>query len=123
MISRTNRFHGYGSLRHVYRRGTTIRGPLFSIKVLENPKRSQYRLAVVVAKKVHKSAVARNRIRRRLYETVRLLGPDIINPCDIVITVFHDSLIDEPIASLTQQVKKQLQQAGVLARRVQKPKV
>lgn len=114
MISRKHRFHGYGSLRFVYRNGQTVRGPLFAVKSLPNEKRKDYRLAVVVSRKVNKSAVARNRIRRRLYETVRQLEDRIETPHDIVITVFHDTLIDEPAEKLTAQVKKQLHASGIL---------
>ncbi|MBI1952358.1 ribonuclease P protein component [Candidatus Saccharibacteria bacterium] len=118
MISRRHRFHGYGSLKHVYKNGTTVRGPSFALKAILNPKRDTYRLAVVVSKKVNKSAVARNRIRRRLYEAVRQVEADIIQPYDIVLTVFHSSVADEPAATLARQVKKQLGKAGVLARRI-----
>ncbi|MBA3757264.1 ribonuclease P protein component [Candidatus Saccharibacteria bacterium] len=118
MISREHRFHGYGSLRYVYRNGVTVRGPLFSLKAAPNPKRKGYRLAVVVSRKVHKSAVARNRLRRRLYEAVRALEDSIVHPYDIVITVFQDSLVDEPPISLSKQVKRQLTQAGVLVKLV-----
>jgi ribonuclease P protein component len=114
MISRKNRFHGYGSLKYVYRHGRTVRGPLFSIRFIDNPKRKNYRLAIVVSRKVHKSAVARNRMRRRLYATVRALEDRIIGPADIVLTVFSDSLIDEPAADLEKQVKKQFKEAGLL---------
>ena len=120
MISRKHRFHGYGSLRHVYKNGATVHGPLFACRAIQNPKRDSYRLAVVVSKKVNKSAVARNRIRRRLYEAVRQLEADIIQPYDIVLTVFHSSVADEPARSLARQVKKQLTDAGVLARRVKR---
>jgi ribonuclease P protein component len=114
MISRQHRFHGYGSLRNVYRQGRTVRGPLFAVKALANPRRDGYRLAVVVSRKVSKSAVARNRIRRRLYETVRELETLITEPYDIVITVFHDSLRDIAAKDLRSQLKKQLKQAGVI---------
>ncbi len=117
MISRRHRFHGYGSLKYVYRGGTTVRGPLFTLKAIQNPKRGGYRLAVVVSRKVNKSAVARNRIRRRLYEAVRRHEADITQPYDIVMTVFHSSVTDEPAESLARQVKKQLTEAGVLAKR------
>ena len=93
MISRQHRFRGYGSLKYVYKNGATVRGPLFAVKAIENPKRDSYRLAVVVSRKVNKSAVARNRIRRRLYEAVRQLEVDIIRPYDIVLTVFHNSVL------------------------------
>src|SRR5258708_37516320 len=118
MISKRHRFHGYGSLRYVYKNGTTVRGPLFGLKTVKNPKRDSYRLAVVVSKKVNKSAVARNRIRRSLYEAVRLLEADIIQPYDIVLSVFHSSVIDEPAETLAREVKKKLGSAGILAKRV-----
>lgn len=114
MISRSNRFHGYNSLRNVYRHGKTARGPLFAVKALPNPKRQTYRLAVVVSRKVNKSAVARNRLRRRLYETARLMQDQFNGPHDIVITVFHDSLVEAAPKNLKSQLKKQLKEAGVI---------
>jgi ribonuclease P protein component len=118
MISRKHRFHGYGSLKQVYQNGRTVRGPLFAVKSLPNSKRDGYRLAVVVSRKINKSAVARNRIRRRLYEAVREMEGDIINPHDIVITVFHDTVLEATPDKLRDQLKKQLSVAGVLAKRV-----
>ena len=118
MINRAHRFHGYGSLKNVYRQGKVVRGPLFAIKTLSNPKRTNYRLAVVVSRKVSKSAVVRNRIRRRLYETVRLQERNIIGPHDIVISVFHERTADEPIENLQRQVKKLLTEAGILGKRL-----
>lgn len=118
MINRSHRFHGYGSLKNVYRHGQTVRGPLFAIKSSPNPKKPNYRLAVVVSRKVNKSAVVRNRIRRRLYEIVRQNEQDIIGPHDIVISVFNDRVADEPQASLERQVKKLLNEAGVLGKRL-----
>ncbi len=114
MISRKNRFHGYGSLKYVYRHGRTVRGPLFAIKSIDNPKRSSYRVAVVVSKKVNKSAVARNRMRRRLYEGVREMDPAITKPYDIVLTVYNEVVSEEPWANLNKQLKKQLKEAGII---------
>jgi ribonuclease P protein component len=114
MISRAHRFHGYNSLNFVYRSGQTVRGPLFAVKYTLNPKRKTYRAAVVVSKKVHKSAVARNRMRRRLYALLQELEPQINEPYDVVITVFHDSLLEEPSENLSRQLKGQLEGAGIL---------
>jgi ribonuclease P protein component len=114
MISRANRFHGYNSLRNVYRHGITARGPLFAVRALPNPKRKSYRLAVVVSRKVSKSAVARNRMRRRLYELAREIQGQISRPHDIVITVFHDSLAEAPHKELSSQLKKQFQETGII---------
>ena len=114
MISTRHRFHGYGSLKYVYRHGRTVRGPLFAVKSIDNPKRRSYRLAVVVSKKVNKSAVARNRIRRRLYEGVRLMQDDITNPADIVLTVYNEAVLNEPWDNLSKQLKKQFKEAGII---------
>lgn len=96
MISRTHRFHGYNSLNRVYRTGKSVRSPLVMLKFAVNPKRSDYRTAVVVSRKVHKSAVVRNRIRRRLYEAVRLYAA--ARPLGNVDLVF--SVFDERIATI-----------------------
>ena len=113
MINRAHRFHGYGSLRYVYRNGKTVRGAAISLKYSPNPKRSSYRLAVVVSRKVNKSAVVRNRIRRRLYESVRALEDKINGPYDIVLTVFHDTVAEMPADKLGEQIKNLLQEAGI----------
>lgn len=118
MLAKSHRFHGLNSLRFVYKNGNTVRGPLFAVKSAINPRRSSYRMAVVVSRKIHKSAVARNRIRRRIYEAVRLLDKDIVEPYDIVITIFSDAIINESPAALARQIKKQLGAAGVLVKRV-----
>jgi ribonuclease P protein component len=114
MISRAHRFHGYNSLNFVYRNGQTARGPVFAIKYAPNPRRKTYRVAVVVSKKVSKSAVARNRIRRRLYAAIKEYEPQISQPYDIVITVFHDALLEEPHKNIAHQLKKQLADAGII---------
>jgi ribonuclease P protein component len=114
MISRKHRFHGHNSLNFVYKNGLTVRGPLFAIKYAINPRRQTYRAAVVVSRKVHKSAVARNRMRRRLYAALQEFEPQINEPYDIVLTVFHDTLIDELPKNLTSQLKRQLEAAGII---------
>jgi ribonuclease P protein component len=114
MISRKHRFHGYGSLSFVYRHGQTVRGSIITLKYISNPKRAEYRLAVVVSRKVNKSAVVRNRIRRRLYEAVRLVEDKIKIPHDMVITVFHESLAEIPHNELEQLVHTQLRQAKII---------
>ena len=113
MISRINRFHGYGSLKYTYRNGETVRGPLCSTKYVFNSKRANYRLAVVVNKKVNKSAAVRNKIRRQLYEVVRLISDQIKNPCDIVITVYSDQILEISHDELVAMIKAQLHQAKI----------
>jgi ribonuclease P protein component len=108
MLSRSHRFHGYGSLDYTYRHGQSVRGPISSVRYTANPKRKSYRVAVVVSKKVHKSAVTRNRIRRRVYEIVRNHEDTIPGAYDIVITIFQDKAATMPASELTSIITKQL---------------
>lgn len=112
MITKANRFHGHNSLRHVYQKGKTVRVGQLAIRYLYNDRRKAYRCAVVVSKKVDKSAVTRNRIRRRLYEVVRRL--EISQPYDIVITVFDPGVSELPDAKLNKLVIGLVGQAGLV---------
>lgn len=113
MIGRLHRFHGYGSLRAVYSRGQTVRTPLMNLRFApaRNPGRP-YRVAVVVSRKVHKSAVMRNRIRRRIYEAVRTSETPPPAGTDLIFTVFSDRLAALPAAKLQQTITGLLQKAA-----------
>jgi ribonuclease P protein component len=104
MIARVHRFHGYGSLRGVYSRGQTVRSPLISLKYSTRSGNRPYRSAVVVSRKVNKSAVVRNRIRRRVYEIVRLMGVGLPDGLDLVFTAFSDELATIPPEALQEIV-------------------
>ena len=71
MLNKKYRFHSRGGVRYVYQKGKTIRSPKMSLVFLDN-ERGFTRVAVVVSKKIEKSAVKRNQIRRRIYEALRL---------------------------------------------------
>lgn len=114
MIDTTHRFQGYGSLRFVYQKGQTIRGPLGALKYIVNRRRQTYRAAVVVSRKVSKLAVVRNRIRRRLYEVIRSEAAYITEPYDLVFIVYSDQLANMPIEQLRASVHDKLEKAGVL---------
>jgi ribonuclease P protein component len=88
MISRSHRFRRSKDIDHLYRKGKQARVGALSIKALPAAN-GQYRLAVVVSKKVSKSAVIRNRIRRRLFEQFRLLNKaQPQKPFDVVLSVY-----------------------------------
>jgi ribonuclease P protein component len=113
MINRTHRFHGHNSLRYVYRNGKQARAPQIALKYALNEQRNTYRCAVVVSKRVHKSAAARNRIRRRIYEIVRLQDSGIGRPFDMVFTVFDEKVVDAPPPELQNIISSLLRQAGI----------
>lgn len=106
MISRSNRFHGRASLRRMQTTSKSVRGNMLALKYVPNPKRVDYRLAVVVSKKVSKSAVIRNRIRRRIYENVRILSSNFTGPYDLVIIVYDASIAAMSSDELTTQITK-----------------
>jgi ribonuclease P protein component len=116
MISRRYRFHGHNSLQHVYSRGKMVRGQSLALKYLSNPRRQHFRQAVVVSRKVSKSAVVRNRIRRLLYEVVRLLSSRFDGVYDMVLLVYDAALADLPAAKLALEVEKIYERAGIIGR-------
>ena len=91
MLNRTHRFHGHNALKAVYQHGQTVRGSVISLKFASN-NRQTYRVAVVVSKKVHKSAVVRNRIRRRVYEICRQQTVIKLSNQDLIFTIFSDQV-------------------------------
>jgi ribonuclease P protein component len=113
MLPFKNRFHGHGSLRYVYKNGQAIRSRLITIKQTSNPHRKESRFAVVVSKKVHKSAVGRNRIRRRLYEIIRTEQPKMHGIHDVAVMVFSSEVITLPADELYDTVVQLFDQAGL----------
>jgi ribonuclease P protein component len=107
MLTRKHRFHGYGSVRRVYSRSKTIRSPFIRLRYSLRPPGKPYRVAVVVSRKVHKSAVIRNRIRRRIYEVVRTLetAPPAV---DLVFSVHSDQVAEMPQTELVSTIDKLL---------------
>ena len=104
MLPYKNRFHGYGSLRYVYANGNSVRTQKIVVKFTINPHRTESRFAVVVSKKVLKSAVGRNRIRRRVYEIIRHELPRFDGTFDVAVVIFHKNIKDLPHDELRQSL-------------------
>jgi ribonuclease P protein component len=113
MFNRRHRFHGYGSLKAVYQRGQTVRGPLISLRFARREANKPNRVAVVVSRKVSKSAVVRNRIRRRVYEAARQSGAAVNSGTDLIFTVFSDQVAEMEAPKLQRLVIKLLRDAGL----------
>ncbi len=111
MIGRNNRFHGRGGIQRLQRNGKSVRSGAFALRYESNPRRKAYRLAVVVSRKVSKRAVVRNRIRRRLYENVRILSSNFTAPYDLVLVVYDEQIAAMPPEALKADVKKLVQKA------------
>jgi len=114
MIPFKNRFHGHNSLRYVYKNGNAIRSRLFTIKATYNKHRKESRVAVVISKKVLKSAVKRNKVRRRLYELIRYQLPNLNGVYDIVVIISSGEILSIEHVDLSNQLLQLFRQAEIL---------
>lgn len=113
MIKKLNRFHGYGSLKYVYKNGKPIRSRLLTVKSVVNKRRSDPRFSVVVSKKILKSAVGRNRIRRRVYEIIRHELPTIKNNYDVVVIITSQDVRTIEHNELKRTIVKSFQESNI----------
>jgi len=111
MLQTRFRFHGYSGLKYLYKQGRTVRGRSLAIRYVMNTRRSDSRAAVIVTKKVFKSAPKRNRIRRRIYEVLRTNWPRIAPGHDILVTGYEPLLLDIPSDELKTMLIDLLRQA------------
>lgn len=112
MIGRSNRFHGRATIRRLYANGKSVRSSMLALRYAPNPRRNAYRLAVVVSRKISKSAVVRNRIRRRIYERVRILSGSL-EACDLLVTVYDVRVATMASDELDREVAKLLHKARI----------
>ena len=112
MLSKKYRFHSRGGVKYTYQKGKTIRTPHLSL-VYNHNSRGYQRFAVVISKKVIKSAVGRNRVRRRLYEAIRLELPTYQATNDHIFVVYHKALRDLPFTELRALVHSLLEQSMI----------
>jgi ribonuclease P protein component len=113
MLQHRFRFHGHGSLRYLYQHGKVFRSTGLQLRCSVNERRVHNRCTIIVSRKVLKAAPKRNRVRRRLYEFLRVHWQYIPAAHDIAITVYDASLNDMPAAELHQQLVELLQKAGL----------
>lgn len=118
MLSKKYRFHSRGGVRHTYAHGRTIRSPKLSL-VYNNNVRGYTRFAVVVSKKIEKTAVGRNRIRRRVYEAIRLvLADSSTNPTgsrylkrDYIVVAYNKDIMTMDFVKLKELISSLLEQS------------
>ncbi len=104
MLSQKYRFHSRGGVRYTYQKGKTIRTPILALIYAHNTRHHQ-RFAVVVSKKVLKSAVGRNAIRRRVYEAIRLELPEYTYHMDCIFVVYNKNVLTMPFLDLRRSIK------------------
>jgi len=77
-------------------------------------RRQTYRIAIVVSKSISKSAVVRNRIRRRLYEIIRQRASGINGPYDLVVTVYKPTIKEMSEPDLSALLTQLFRRAGIM---------
>ena len=100
-------------MRYTYQNGKTIRGAKISLVFADNSRNKQ-RYAVVVSKKILKSAVGRNRIRRRVYEAIRLELPKIQKPVDCIFIINSKEILDTDFKDIQKNIRDLLKEANIL---------
>ncbi len=110
MLARHHRFRGSRDIQRLYKNGLSVRTKLLGLRYRVNPERP-YHAAVVVSRKVHKSAVVRNRIRRRLYELLRTQQAESIKGAQMIISAFDPSLSITPGPRLEHELSMLLSKA------------
>jgi ribonuclease P protein component len=113
MLSKRYRFHSRGGVRYTYQNGKSIRGSRISLVFAENA-RGKQRFAVVVSKKVLKSAVGRNRIRRRVYEAIRLEREKIQKPVDCIFNIYNREVATIEFKELRNLIRDLLKEAEIV---------
>lgn len=117
MIPYKNRFHGHNSLDYIYRKGQTTRSRLLNIKSVPNKTRQNSRIAVVISKKVAKSAVKRNLVRRRIYNYIQQKINIFDGIRDVVITVTSVELLSMNHKELTDLMDQLFDQMGIFSKK------
>ena len=113
MLSKKLRFHGHGGLRFLYKNAGAERSRFFTVKSIANPHRKISRFSVVVSKKVHKSAVGRNRIRRRIYEILRTELPNLKPAHDVAVIVTSGEVLEMPAEEMRSNLVELMRHAGL----------
>ena len=67
----------------------------------------------MVSKKVMKTAVGRNRIRRRIYEVIRLNLDKFKKPRDYVFIIYSKAVMDQPFSELQKTIRSLLEESMV----------
>jgi len=109
MLSRSHRL-STAQFNQVIKGGKIFHSPLFRMQVLEAGK-GPVHIAAVVPVKIGKTAVIRNSLRRKTYETVR---PLILSIKDGLNVILFAKTIDMTSALIPNDLKSLFVKAGVL---------
>lgn len=93
---------------HLFRTGRRVHTPFFSFVVVKTDKKDT-KLACIVSKSTVKSAVVRNRLRRRVKEWFRVRAPAPRDPALIAVIITKKAL-SAPRALFYEELEKGIKQ-------------
>ncbi len=96
----------------MYQHGKTVRKPQMSLVFVENS-RGFTRVSVVVSKKVAKLAVTRNRIRRRIYEAIRINFEYLPKRTDYIFVVYSKKVLELSFSQLEKLLGELVEESKV----------
>ncbi len=103
-MEKVHRLRERKDFTHLFRTGRRVHTPFFSFVVVPSGKKNT-RVACIVAKSTVKSAVVRNRLRRRIKEWFRVHKLATPNPVDIAIIV-QKQAVGAPRTLFYEELKK-----------------
>lgn len=112
MLASRFRLPGY-LIPEVKAKGRFYRFPAFSLIVLEDKKQKVSKFAVILSVKFDKRAVVRNKVKRNLLDSVRLLIPEI-KPGHLVIFLPRKMLIEKKFEAIHKEVEKAFGKARLI---------
>ena len=114
MLVKENRLRLKNDFKRVFKKGKFCQEEFLAIKIAPNDSETS-RFGFIVSKKISKKAVVRNKIKRRLRESVRLKLKDglIKNGFDAVV-ITRPRIVDKSFFEIDGAVGKLLEKAGVL---------
>lgn len=98
----------------VLEKGRVVHSTLFILRTLSAKDKSQSRFGAVVSRKVGKTAVARHRLRRQMYEGIRKFYSGLRDLRLWAIVFAKAPAADAEAAAITEGVKEIFEKAGIL---------
>lgn len=103
IVPRANRLRLKKDFRTVFNQGQRVRSESFSIIFLPS---KQTRVGIVISKKTEKSAVKRNRTRRRVKEVLRKLLPSLETYSLDMVFLLGPEAVNKPFGDLKIELEK-----------------
>lgn len=111
MLAKVNRLAKESDFKKLALKGRFSFGPLFNLKSLPN-KLEVSRFGIVISAKVSKKATARNLIKRRMTESIRLMLDHLKIGADVMLVVKKEAL-EADYQILDKELEKLFKKAGI----------